>query len=166
VQAIANCGQSSEARSAAVTVAVQAATPEFFFFVHNANGQNAVAAVNAVTGAYIGPANLIPGANFVAAQAGDIVSIFMTGLGATNPSYDAGVLPPGIASVSTPASVTLGSLQLPAANILYAGVAPLNPGLYQVNIQIPVGAPTGNVPLAVTVGAFSTPAGGYLAIGQ
>jgi uncharacterized protein (TIGR03437 family) len=94
------------------------------------------------------------------------VSIYMTGLGATTPSYDAGVPPIGIASVSAPASVSLGSLLLPAASVLYAGVAPLNPGLYQLNIQLPVGTPTGNLPLSVTVGTFSTPTGGYLAVGQ
>ena len=65
-----------------------------------------------------------------------------------------------------PVSVSLGTVQLPPANIPYVGVAPGNAGLYQLNIQIPAGAPTGNVPLAVTVGAFSTPSGGYLTIGQ
>lgn len=168
VVVIANCGQSTEARSAPVTVPAQAATPEFFFFVQNANGQNPVAAEfsYSVAGAYVGPAGLLPGATFIPARPGDVVVIFMTGLGATSPSYAPGVLPPGGASLIAPASVSLGALQLPAANTLYAGVAPLTPGQYQVNIQIPAGAPTGNVPLTVTVGTFSTPPGGYLAIGQ
>ncbi len=144
VQVIANCGQSTEARSATVTVPAQAATPEFFFFEHNANGQNPVAAV----------------------YAGDIVSIFMTGLGPTNPPYDAGVLPPAAAALTTQPTVTLGAQQLPPANILYAGVAPLNPGLYQINIQLPPTTPTGNIPLTVTVGPFTTPAGAYLSITQ
>jgi uncharacterized protein (TIGR03437 family) len=109
--------------------------------------------VNAVTGS-------------LSIKPGDIVSIFMTGLGATNPSYDAGVLPPAIASLTTPPTVTLGSQQLPAANILYAGVTPLNPGLYQINLQLPPNAPTGSVPLTVTAGPFSTPTGGYLSIAQ
>jgi uncharacterized protein (TIGR03437 family) len=94
------------------------------------------------------------------------VTIFMTGLGATTPSFGTGVLPAGSAQVNAPVSVSLGNSQLPAANVLYTGVAPGNAGLYQLNIQIPDGAPTGNVALAVTVGSFSTPAGGYLTIGQ
>jgi uncharacterized protein (TIGR03437 family) len=167
VQVIVNCGQSTETRSAAATVTVQAATPEFFFHTHSsADGRNPVAAINAVTGGYIGAPNLIPGATFVPARAGDYVTIFMTGLGATTPSYGAGVLPPGGAQVNAPVSVSLGNAQLPAANVLYTGVAPGNAGLYQLNIQIPAGTPTANLPLTVTVGSFSTPAGGYLTIAQ
>jgi uncharacterized protein (TIGR03437 family) len=166
VQVIANCGQATEVRSPIVQVPGQSATPEFFFFAHNASGQNPVAAVNAGTGAYIGAPNLIPGATFVPARTGDILSVFMTGLGVTNPPYAAGVLPPSSASVAARLTVTLGSVNLPAANILYAGVAPLNAGLYQLNIQIPSGVPTGNVPLTVTVGSYSTPPGGFLTIGQ
>ena len=164
VQVITNCGQATETRSAAATVAVQAATPEFFFFTHNLNGQNAVAAINAVTAANVGTPNLTPGASYIPARPGDFVSIFMTGLGATNPSYDPGALAAGAAKVTAPVSVSLGGVPLAAANIPYVGVAPGNAGLYQLNIQIPAGAPSGNVPLAVTVGAFSTPAGGYLTI--
>lgn len=105
-------------------------------------------------------------ATFLPAQTGDILSIFMTGLGATNPPFAPGVLPPTSAPVSASVTVSLGALTLPSANVQYAGVAPGNAGLYQVNIQIPPGAPTGNVPLTVTVGGISTPAGGYLTIGQ
>jgi uncharacterized protein (TIGR03437 family) len=164
VQVIANCGQPTESRSAATTVAVQAATPEFFFFTHNPNGQNAVAAINPVTAANVGAPNLIPGATSIPARPGDFVSIFVTGLGATNPSYGPGVLAPDAAKVTAPVSVSLGGVQLPPGNIPYVGVAPGNAGLYQLNIQIPAGAPNGNLPLAVTVGGFSTPAGGYVTI--
>jgi uncharacterized protein (TIGR03437 family) len=88
----------------------------------------------------------------------------MTGLGTTAPNYGPGVLPPSAAQVTGTVSVTLGTLPIPAGNILYAGVTPGDAGLYQLNIQIPGGTPTGNIPLTVTVGGFSTPAGGYLTI--
>ena len=39
-------------------------------------------------------------------------------------------------------------------------------GLYQVDIRIPQNAPTGHVPVSVGIGAFSTPAGGFITIGQ
>ena len=131
VQVITNCGQATETRSTAATVVVQAATPEFFFFTHNPDGRNAVAAINAVTAAYVGTPNLIPGASFIPARPGDFVSIFMTGLGATAPSYGPGVLAPGAAKVTAPVSVSLGTMQLAPGNIPYVGVAPGNAGLYQ-----------------------------------
>ena len=50
VQVVTGCGAANEARSAAITVAVQPPSPEFFYFVQNANGRNPIAAVNATTG--------------------------------------------------------------------------------------------------------------------
>ena len=164
VQVISNCGQAGELRSAAATVVVQSATPEFFFFAQNADGQNPIAAVNNVTGAYVGTPNLIAGANFEPAQAGDILTFFMTGLGATTPAYGPGVLAAGSANVNAPVSVSLGDFQLAASDVLYTGVTPFYAGLYQVDIRVPQNAPTGNVPVTVGIGAFSTPPGGYLTI--
>ena len=57
---------------------------EFLYFVHNANGQNPVEAVNSVSGAFVGPAELGP--DFAPALAGDLVTIFASGLGPTNPN--------------------------------------------------------------------------------
>ena len=166
VQAIVNCGQPTETRSAAVKVNAQAASPEFFFFVNNASGQNPVAAVNAVTGADIAPANLIAGVTTAPAHIGDIVSVFMTGLGPTNPATVAGVLPQAAASLSLPVTVSLGNLTLPPANLLYDGVTPMYAGLYQLNIQIPSNSPTGNVPLVVSLEALPHPRAGILALGS
>ena len=49
------CGMASAVQSFPQSVIVAPAAPEFFYFQNNANGQNPVAAVNAVTGAYLGP---------------------------------------------------------------------------------------------------------------
>jgi len=163
---IGNCGRAGEQRSAAASVVAQAATPEFFFFTQSASGQNPIAAVNNVTGAYVGTPNLIAGGSFVPAQPGDILTLFMTGLGATTPANGPGVLPPSTANVNAAVSVSLGGLELRSADILYAGVTPFYAGLYQVDIRIPQNAPTGHVPVSVGIGAFSTPAGGFITIGQ
>jgi uncharacterized protein (TIGR03437 family) len=166
VQVIGNCGRAGEQRSAAASVVAQAATPEFFFFTQSASGQNPIAAVNNVTGAYVGTPNLIAGGSFVPAQPGDILTLFMTGLGATTPANGPGVLPPSTANVNAAVSVSLGGFELRSTDILYAGVTPFYAGLYQVDIRIPQNAPTGHVPVSVGIGAFSTPAGGFITIGQ
>jgi uncharacterized protein (TIGR03437 family) len=79
---------------------------------------------------------------------GDFAYFYATGLGAFMPSgnnppvADGGVGAPGVTynAVSMP-QVTIGGIQ---AQVLFAGQAPGFPGVYQVNIQIPQGAPTGD----------------------
>jgi len=46
------------------------------------------------------------------------------------------------------------------AEILYKGAVPgQTAGLLQINVRIPAGTPAGNLPLVVTVGTASNPAG-------
>jgi minor extracellular serine protease Vpr len=79
---------------------------------------------------------------------GDFAFFYATGLGAfmpagnSNPVADGGVGDPGVTyqTVNLP-QVTIGGIQ---AQVLFAGQAPGFPGVYQVNIQIPQNAPTGN----------------------
>jgi len=166
VQVIVNCGQTGEVKSAAVDVTLQPAAPEFFFFVQNLNGQNPVAAINAITGAYIGLPQLIPGVAFTPAKPGDILTLFLTGLGLTSPPVNAGQLATGIANMVAPVKVQLGAAVLQDADVLYAGVTPGDAGLYQVNIRVPAGTPDGDLPIQVTVGTYSTPPGAYLSVRQ
>jgi len=184
VQVIGSCGQSGETKSDPVTVDAQPVTPEFLFFTHSADGNNPIAAVNAATGGYVGAPNLVAGVNFDGATPGDTVVLFMTGLGTTDPSYDAGVLPDSQAAVTATVSVFLGDLQLQPEDVVYAGVTPTGDvqlvpqgiiypgvtlpvaGLYELKIHIPAEAPTGNVPVAVSLGGLSTPTGGFLTITQ
>jgi uncharacterized protein (TIGR03437 family) len=164
VQVITGCGGASPVMSNAVSVPVLAATPEFLYWVKNANGQNPVIAVNAQTYAYVGAPGLIPSLTFVPAKAGDVLTIYGISFGPTNPAVAPGAAPSAIApSVGTPV-VTLGSTTLDPASVLYAGVSPGTAGLYQLNIVVPPGLASGNYPLALTLGTFSTPAGGYLTV--
>jgi len=58
-----------------------------------------------------------------------------------------------LASVLTPLTVTLGGTNLP---IMYAGLAPGEVGVYQVNVAIPQNTPQGlGVPLNISQGGFS-----------
>ena len=87
------CGTAGAVDSFPQSVIVAQAAPEFFYFQNNANGQNPVAAVNAVTGAYVGPAALGPG--FAPAHPGDIVTIYASGFGPTKPGIAPGLIPTG-----------------------------------------------------------------------
>jgi uncharacterized protein (TIGR03437 family) len=105
-----------------------------------------------------------PGARMV--RPGDIVLLYATGLGLTEPVYQAGEIVP-LQTIPTrqPVTVQVGGVTLPAADVLYAGIAPGSiSGLYQINIRVPNTVAAGNIPVVVTVGGTSSPAGATLPI--
>lgn len=156
VTVVVNCGVSgSEKRSDVENVTVQAVAPEFFYF-RGTDNRPRVAAINAVTFAAITGA----------AKRGDILAIYTTGLGRTNPAFDAGLLPDKIGSTVEPVTVTLGGVQLAASDVLYAGVAPGLAGLYQINIKVPDAVADGDLPIAVRIAGVSTPEGAFLTVGR
>lgn len=156
------CGTSNELSSDGETVNFALASPEFLFFVANANGVNPVAAVEASTGSLVGPIDVLGGA-LSPARPGDVVTIYMTGLGPTSPALGVGEIARAPAGVTGTISVRLGDLTLAPSDILYAGASP-SLVIYQINLRIPANAPAGNLPLAVTVNSVATPPGAFLAI--
>ena len=78
------------------------------------------------------------------AHAGDIVVIYLTGLGHTSPNPNPGEVPMYAAQiVSLPTlRVTLGSVAIAPDLVKYAGLTPGWPGLYQINLYIPEGVGT------------------------
>lgn len=157
-----SCGSANELVSDGEIVNFGAAAPEFLFFVTNADGVNPVAAVEASTGALVGPIDVLGGA-LTPVRPGDVVTIYMSGLGAVSPGLDVGEIPRTAAPVTSPVTVRLGELTLAPSDILYAGAAPLQV-IYQINIRVPANAPAGNLPISVSIGSATTPAGGYLAV--
>jgi uncharacterized protein (TIGR03437 family) len=122
--------------SPAFTITVQPAAPGIFT---HAQGQAAV--LNA-DGSVNTPAN--------PAAVGTIVSLFFTGQGPVAQPVDDGAAPAVGTTVSAtlPASATIGGV---SADVRYAGLAPLYPGLAQMNLQIPTLA-SGTYPVVVKIG--------------
>jgi uncharacterized protein (TIGR03437 family) len=85
------------------------------------------------------------------ATQGEIISMYLTGLGATSPVVQDGAAAPGkapLAVITGGLAIYVGGVQVPANQIYYAGLAPTLAGLYQVNFMIPNVA-AGNVGVAV-----------------
>jgi uncharacterized protein (TIGR03437 family) len=72
------------------------------------------------------------------AAPGDIVIFYATGLGATRPRFLNGEVPAAAAALERIAAFRILVAGRPA-DVLYAGVAPGFPGLYQINVRLPGG---------------------------
>jgi uncharacterized protein (TIGR03437 family) len=94
------------------------------------------------------------------ATPGDIVVLYLTGLGAVVPPLNDRQVPDTARWIQNIASlqITLDSVAVDPTAILYAGVAPGFAGLYQVNLLLPsnVGA---NPAIRANLGGESSPAG-------
>jgi uncharacterized protein (TIGR03437 family) len=89
-------------------------------------------------------------------HSGDEIIIYAEGLGATTPQVPAGAASPAtpLAAVALPATVSLGGAFL---DVSYAGLAPGQIGVYQINARAPAKPPLGTeVPLTLTQGGVST----------
>jgi uncharacterized protein (TIGR03437 family) len=121
----------SGAGTAMLSVPVAQAAPGIFTL--NASGSGAGAIEHGVTGQLVSSAN--------PAAAGEIVSIYCTGLGAVSPAAASGTAPPAPPPQTVlPVQVSVASIP---AQVTFAGLAPGFVGLYQVNAMVPPGAPSG-----------------------
>jgi uncharacterized protein (TIGR03437 family) len=84
------------------------------------------------------------------AIAGEIVSIYCTGLGAVSPiglTGQAPLVPPQRTAQAVEVSIAGAPAQ-----VSYAGLAPGFAGLYQINAQIPANMPAGDQEIRISIG--------------
>jgi uncharacterized protein (TIGR03437 family) len=140
---VQRCGLPSTPMSAIVA----ASNPAIFTTAQNGKGQ----------GIIVYPDGTLNGPS-LPAPVDHIVTIYCQGLGATSPAVTAGQAAPvssPLAVTSNPVTITIGGVPSP---VLFAGLTPGFAGLYQVNTQIPSGAPAGDqVPVVLTVAGQSSP---------
>ena len=136
-------------------------SPALFMF--SPLGQKYVAAVRS-DGQFIGPISLYPGVPLgtgvgtVPAKFGDVILLFGTGFGPTNPTTDFSQTFGGAPLPANTVTCTIGGVP---ATVLAALVAP---GEYQVNVTVPSGLTSGDNPIVLKVGGVTTQANAYMAI--
>jgi uncharacterized protein (TIGR03437 family) len=94
----------------------------------------------------------------VPAQAGDVILLFGTGFGPTNPATDFGQIFAGAPPTVNPVTATIGGVP---ATVQFAGL--VAPGEYQFNILVP-SAPSGDNLVVMKVGGVSSQPNAYLAV--
>jgi len=83
------------------------------------------------------------------AQPGEFLIIFGSGLGAVQPSVPSGQPAPGGEPLARTVSEPVVNIAGIPASVVYSGLAPGFVGLYQVNVQVPMGAPSGTQPVQI-----------------
>jgi uncharacterized protein (TIGR03437 family) len=107
-------------------------------------------------GAILNQDNIVNGPKNPAAK-GSIVQVYLTGEGQTNPASVTGAittatLPPPQVTPAPLLGVTV-TINGQPAQYAYAGEAPgLVAGMMQLNVQIPANAPSGALPIVVSIG--------------
>ncbi len=154
VVVIANPGAPNELRSDPLTLNTQQAfAPGIFTF----DGKSIIATSADFTKVIANPSVFAGGA---AAKPGDVVVLFATGLGQTDPAFTPGDVADGTAKLTSPVSVSIGGVPLTPEDILYAGVSPQSIcGLHQLNVRVPASVPDGDAAVVVTAGGMQSPAG-------
>ncbi len=129
--------------SSEVTLNVVPTNPAIFTIDSSGSGQGAILNQDTNVNSALNPA-----------QKGSIVVLFATGEGQTTPGGSDGALAnKRLPKPVAPVAVQIGGID---AKVLYAGAAPgLPAGVFQVNVQVPGGAPSGAVPVILRVGTAS-----------
>jgi uncharacterized protein (TIGR03437 family) len=100
----------------------------------------------------LGPTGMSLGYPTVAAKAGDHISLFAVGFGPTNPAVRPGQPFSGAAPATNAVNILINHVSVPVS---FAGLS--GAGLYQINLTVPAGLGTGDVPLAASVGGVQAP---------
>ncbi len=139
--------------SFAATVLKQKLSPAFF--TYQAGTTNYVAAVH-LDGSLVGPA----GPSSRPAIPGEVIEIYGTGFGPSNPAAPTSQLVPQPAPLSLPATVTIGGVN---AQVQWEGI--VSSGLYQLNVAIP-NVPAGDLPVRASVSGFQSAANAFIAVAR
>jgi uncharacterized protein (TIGR03437 family) len=135
------------------TVLKQTQSPAFFTYQSGATTY--VAAIH-LDGTLVGPA----GPSSRPAVPGEVIEIYGTGFGPTNPATPTSQLVSQPAQLSVPAQVTIGGVNAP---VQWAGI--VSSGLYQFNVSIPNVAP-GDLPVQTSVSGFQSAANAFIAVAR
>lgn len=105
------------------------------------------------------------GTTTVPAKPGDVIILWGTGFGPTNPIAPAGAPVPSDATYSTTTLPTI-TIDNVSAKVYGAALAPGFGGLYQVAIQVPLSLADGSWPIQASSGGVASPEGVVLTVQQ
>lgn len=137
------------------TAQMQSFAPGLFLF--DAEGRRYAASQHGADYSVVGKVGLYPGST--PAKPGEIVILYGTGFGPTNPPLPTGRVITQPARLANPVRVSIGGLQ---AEVLWAGLSAA--GLYQFNVKVPDALPDGDAAVVVDVAGFPTQSNAFVTV--
>jgi uncharacterized protein (TIGR03437 family) len=126
-------------QSNTITVPVAASAPGIAAVAQNGLGAGAIQHANGSLVSSSSPASR-----------GETVVIYLTGLGAVSPAVADGTGATGLSRSNSVQAIYFGATIADTSAIMFQGLTPNYPGLYQINVTIPLGVQPGTaVPLAI-----------------
>jgi uncharacterized protein (TIGR03437 family) len=143
--------------TATTTVTMQTVSPGLFMY--DAANRRYVAAQHA-NYSIVGPPGLYPGASSPA-KPGEVIILYATGFGPTSPPTPSGQVVTSAAPVAnlSAISATIGGQQ---AQVQWAGIT--ISGVWQLNVQVPAGAASGDAAIMAQIGGKSTQGGAFVTV--
>ena len=127
--------------SAAQLIALAAVSPGIFTLNEQGTGP----------GAILHAENFQPVNGSAPARPGEFLLIFCTGLGPVQPVVQSGEVAPNIPPLAETISRPLVNIAGIAATVTFSGLAPGFVGLYQMNVQVPAGVPSGTQSVEIII---------------
>lgn len=161
VRVIRGCDTDQAVSSEPASIVVVSARPTFLQFSDDDAG---LAALHRNL-SLVAPAGAVEGRRTRPAIPGDAVVLFGTGFGRVKPAYPGGEIARELRPLdAADLRVMLGSLEIDAAGVQYAGAAPDFAGLQQLVFQVPENTPAGSHDLGVFLGGVQSLAGPKLEV--
>src|SRR5207248_3053756 len=90
------------------------------------------------------------------AHPGEVLTLYLAGMGATNPTVPSGNPSPGLEPLARVTATTTLTLDGQTITPSFTGLTPSGVGLYQINFTVPANARTGTLDLVVTQNGVSS----------
>ena len=90
------------------------------------------------------------------AQPGEFLLILCTGLGPVQPEVASGDVAPTAEPLARTVTLPMVNIAGIAADVTFSGLAPGFVGLYQVNVQVPLGVPAGTQDVEIIINGVSS----------
>lgn len=146
----------AQGRSSPVAVLKQRFAPAFFML--DPEGRKYLASVHA-DGTLLGKPNLFGAAIATRpAKPGDVILLFATGFGPTDPPIPEGQIVTQIGRLTTPVTIRIGNV---VADVAFAGL--VGAGLYQFNVTVP-NLPAGDQPVAAEIGGVRSQVNAFITV--
>lgn len=130
--------------------------------VQHAFAINATDPTSARYGSFAAPAGSVGSYPAFPAQAGDILLVYAGGLGPVDTAIPTGAAPTTTVNTTTTPTVMVNSIP---TKLLFSGLSPGYPGVYQVNIQLPSSLAAGNaLPFQIQIGGVTSTSATTIAV--